>query len=365
MRIYHRECLSLAEAGYRVALAAHALPGEALNPTVEFFSLGEYDTPSLSWRLRERYLRCKRAFDWARLSCAALFHYCSPEFIPWAARLKRITRCPVIFDCMEDFEGYAKQRRRIPAALRKPLALCVDRFLRHAARTCDAIITADYGTAELLRPYARRVVVLHNFPSLALFPDPGEGAGGEEYDLVYHGSIPRYHLDVCLAVDAVLRDKGHRLKWRLIGRIAETDWLESELHRRGIRERFSVGGQVPHNQVAHEVRKAKIGIVPLPDLPKFRNNIPQKIFEFMALRMPFVTSDLPPSRPFVGDGKCAVMVPPQDYGAYADAIIRLLGDRSLRERMGAEGRRRVEAEYNWELESHKLLDLYAELLSVS
>jgi glycosyltransferase involved in cell wall biosynthesis len=139
-------------------------------------------------------------------------------------------------------------------------------------------------------------------------------------------------------------------------------WLVDELHRRGVQEWFSIGGQIPHNQVAQGVRKAKIGIVPLPDLPKYRNNIPQKMFEFMALRMPFVTSDLPPSRPFVGDGKCAAVVPLGDYGAYADAIIRLLGDRSLRERMGAEGRRRVEAEYNWDVESRKLVDLYAELL---
>ena len=365
MRIYHRECLSLAKAGYEVALAAHALPGETLNPTVEFLSLGEYGTPGLSWRLRERYLRCRRAFDWARHSRAALFHYCSPEFIPWAARLKRTTRRPVVFDCMEDFEGYARQRRSVPAALSRPLVLCVSRLLRLAASTCDAIITADRGTAELLRPHARRVVVLHNFPSLVLFPDSSEEAGGKEYDVVYHGSIPRYHLDVCLAVDAVLRDRGHNLKWRFIGRIAERQWLEEELNRRGVREWFIIGGQIPHDQVAREIRKAKVGIVPLPDLPKFRNNIPQKIFEFMALRMPVVLSDLPPSRPFVGDGKCAIMVPPGDCGAYADAIIRLLGDRGLRERMGAEGRRRVESEYNWEFESHKLLDLYAELLRAS
>ena len=116
------------------------------------------------------------------------------------------------------------------------------------------------------------------------------------------------------------------------------------------------------NQVAGEVLKARIGIIPLPNLPKFQHNIPQKLFEFMALRMPVVLSDLPPSRPFVGDGACACMVRPDDPAAYADAIIQLLDNPALCQQMGAEARRRVEQVYNWERESSRLLDLYAELL---
>jgi glycosyltransferase involved in cell wall biosynthesis len=139
-------------------------------------------------------------------------------------------------------------------------------------------------------------------------------------------------------------------------------WLTDELDRRGVRDRFSISGLVPHDQIAREVIKAKIGIIPLPRLPKFERNIPQKLFEFMALQMPVVLSDLPPSRPFVGDSACAITVPPDDYRAYADAIIRLLGDPALRQRMGAEGRKRVEQVLNWEHESRKLIDLYRELL---
>jgi glycosyltransferase involved in cell wall biosynthesis len=82
-----------------------------------------------------------------------------------------------------------------------------------------------------------------------------------------------------------------------------------------------------------------------------------------ALGMPMVMSDLPPSRPFVADGKCAFMVPPDDYGAYADAVIQLLKDPKLREQMGNEGRKRGKQEFNWERESQKLLSLYQELLS--
>ncbi len=363
MRIYHKECISLAEAGYPVELVAHVATGGHLDARIKFHSLGDCGKLTIAWRLFDRVRRCQHAYTFARHSRATLYQYYAPEFIMWGKRLGRVSTRPVVFDCMEDYEGYALQRRGIPDFLRRPLAAFVRRQLRLAAQSCDAVIVADEGTARLLRPYARRVVVLHNFPNLPLFPDPGTMAVEKIYDVIYHGSLPRYHLDAFLAIDAALARRGYFVRWRLIGHIPEREWFTRELTRRGIQGRFSLGGYIPHNQVAWEVSKAKIGIIPLPGLPKFYNNIPQKLFEFMALKMPVVLSDLPPSRPFVGDGACAVMVPPDDYEAYADAIITLLGNIELRQQMGIEGRRRVEQEYNWGRESQKLIDLYKELVS--
>lgn len=355
--------MTLAEAGYAVELAAHPLAGEGLDPRIRLHSLGEYGVPMLAWRLSQRFRRSQRAYELACSSDAALFQYYSLEFIPWGTWLRRVTRRSVVFDCMEDFEGYVRQRRGIPDVLRRPLALLVKSQLRLAARSCDAIIVADEGTANLLGPYARRLVTLYNFPRLDLFPDMPGGTVDRQYDIVYHGSIPKYHLEVCLAVDALLVQRGYYVRWRFIGRLPEMEWLMGRLTRLGIRDRFCISGMVPHDQVAQEICKARIGIIPLPDLPKFQNNIPQKLFEYMALRMPVVMTDLPPSRQFVGDGQCAIMVKPGDYNAYADAIIQLLDNPSLCAQMGAEGRRRVEQEYNWEKESRKLLALYEELLS--
>lgn len=364
MRIHSRICVSLADAGYDVALLAHPSGAEIRDPRVYLGSLGAYGRPTLAWRVGERAARSLRAYQLALRSGADSFTFYAPEFIPWAARLRRATGRPVIFDCMEDFEGYARQRRGIPAGARRPLAAAVRLLLHYAARSVDAVVTADAGTAALLAPAARRVEVVHNFPDLAHFPDPGPEPGERPFDLTYHGSIPRYHLENCFAVDDALLARGRRVRWRFLGGMAEQSWFEAEAARRGASERFVYSGTVPHERVAAEVAKARLGIIPLPGLPKFQHNIPQKLFEFMALRMPVVLSDLPPSRPFAGDGACALMVDPADPAAYADAIVRLLDDPALCRRMGAEGRRRAETTYNWRRESHKLIDLYRELLHV-
>jgi phosphatidylinositol alpha-1,6-mannosyltransferase len=50
----------------------------------------------------------------------------------------------------------------------------------------------------------------------------------------------------------------------------------------------------------------------------------------------------------VRDGETGLLVDPEDPGAVADAIARLLGDGELRRRLGAAGRRAVERYYNWD-----------------
>jgi glycosyltransferase involved in cell wall biosynthesis len=364
-RLYHLECSSLRRAGYSVDLLAHELPKDRLDSQIAFHSLGPYGQPTLAWRLIGRALRDVYAYKLARRSDAALYHFHSVEFIPWGCALSRLSKRPIVFDCREDFESYARQRRGVPSLVRPILAHLVRTQLRLAARKCDAIIVADQGTARLFQPYARRVVVLHNFPRLDLFPAHPLPVADKPYDIVYRGSIPKYHLDGCLNIDAALVDRGTHALWRLIGKMPEADWFRDELARRGISDRFMISGMMPHSQVATEVRKAKIGIIPLPDLPKFRNNIPRKLFEFMALGIPTVLSDLPPSRPFISDGSCGFMVAPNDYAAYAEAIIRLLRDPQLQLKMGAEGRKRIEKQFNWEREFPKLLALYEELLTPS
>lgn len=57
----------------------------------------------------------------------------------------------------------------------------------------------------------------------------------------------------------------------------------------------------------------------------------------------------------VRDGETGVLVEPEPPAAVAAAVNRLLGDESLRRRLGAAGRRAVETFYNWERVSRDLM----------
>lgn len=364
-RIFYRECVSLAAAGYDTHLLAPLPVSQLERQGVHVHSLGSLAEQRLGLAVGRRWQRIQRAAILARRLRADLYHLHDPELIPLGLWLKAVTGARVVFDCHENNTAYIQQKHHLHPLLRGGLASGMAVLERWAARTFDAIITADQGVADLyLRRFrARRVMTIHNFPQLDLFlnqPPPSEDA---PFDLVYHGSIPRYHLEVTFAVAEALRRRGRRARWLFFGKCPEAAWAQAELARRGLLADIVLDPHlIPHDQVAARVRQAQIGFIPLPDLPKFRHNIPTKLFEFMALGMPVVLSDLPPSRPFVGDGRCAFMVAPNDYDGYAEAILRLLDDPALRRTMGAEGRNRVMNEFNWQREAQYLLALYAELM---
>jgi len=69
------------------------------------------------------------------------------------------------------------------------------------------------------------------------------------------------------------------------------------------------------------------------------------LVEAMAYGVPCVVSNVG-ALPEVANG-AAVLVDPEDVGSIADGLARLLGDASLREKLGAAGRRRA-ADFTWE-----------------
>lgn len=361
-RVYHRICKSLYAAGFNVALVAQGDPSLSPQPGLEFRSLGKWSLGAKGWSWSDRWHRCREAYRLALEARADIYAFYALEFLPWAAALRRKTNKPVIFDCMEDFESWTLQRPGTPKSLRRPLSWAVGAAMRRLSGKIDAMVFSDTGTARRFAGYARRAVVAHNFPVLQLFPRPEPRRQEPSFDITFHGGFHRHILAGCLDVDDALVARNRRLQWRLIGHMPLKEWFTSELRKRGSETRFSFLGLVSHDQVAAEVSKAKIGFIPLPNWPKYQNNIPQKLFEFMALEMPVVLSDLPPSRPFVGDKRCVRMVTPDDPNAFADAVIQLVDDATLRRKMGIEGRRRVEAEYNWDHEAKKLVQLYEQLL---
>ena len=84
-----------------------------------------------------------------------------------------------------------------------------------------------------------------------------------------------------------------------------------------------------------------------------------KIMEYMAHSKPIVSFDLKETR--FSAQEAALYVPPNDERQFAQAIVRLMDDPALRERMGAFGRERVERELQWSVVGRELVNAYQRL----
>jgi glycosyltransferase involved in cell wall biosynthesis len=86
------------------------------------------------------------------------------------------------------------------------------------------------------------------------------------------------------------------------------------------------------------------------------------LFGALALGRPMVLSNVGGFAEFEGHG--AVLVPPGDSDAVADALVAVLTDRELRERLAAESAAAADADYSWERIAEMHEQLYERLLPV-
>ena len=361
-RIFHRECVSLARAGWRVTyLGTHGETGAVEG--VEMRSIGQLGSGSLGrLRLLDRVRRTRRALTDALALRADVYHLHDPELLTIVRKLKKRSGAKVVYDSHEHSVAHMMQKGYIPYPLRKAASSGVALAERRAVPFLDAVVTADRGVADHFRGYGADPTVIHNFVRQDLF----EGAQPPDdppYDLVYHGSLPSFYLRTCFAADDELCRRGRQVRWLFVAQLipGDQDWVRDEVERRGAADRFEFHARVPHQEIPALVTRAKMGIIPLPDRPKYRSNIPTKLFEFMALGMPVVLSDLPPTRGFLSDGEAAITVRPDDPGDYAEAIDALLSDPGRRRRMGEAGRAKVASGLNWNAEAARLVALYDRL----
>jgi glycosyltransferase involved in cell wall biosynthesis len=81
---------------------------------------------------------------------------------------------------------------------------------------------------------------------------------------------------------------------------------------------------------------------------------PLKLFEYMAAKRPIVATDLPSIREILKDGRNAVLVGPDDPGALAEGIRRVLEDTELAASIADHAHEDVK-EYTWDKRSERIL----------
>jgi glycosyltransferase involved in cell wall biosynthesis len=90
---------------------------------------------------------------------------------------------------------------------------------------------------------------------------------------------------------------------------------------------------------------------------------PGMVLEAMAVGAPLVTTDLPLLRELVEHGRTALLAPPEDPGALAERIVRLLEDRRLAASMGAAQAAAMTGRFAPSLLAREYERIYADVLS--
>lgn len=261
-----------------------------------------------------------------------------PELLT-AGWLRAMLGRPTLFDLHENLPAQLRTRRSTPAWLRPALALAAGAALRVTERLMTVTLAEEGYQSLFRRPHP---VIANHLPGW--LPEPR--AVGQPPYLAYLGDVTELR-GAFLALEAAA-GAGHRLV--MVGGVSPSS-LTPRLLRRAeeLGVEVELTGQLPHRGALDRVAGATAGLSPLLDIDNYRDSLPTKVPEYLALGLPVIASDLPGTRQPTSGLDGIVFVPAGDAVAWREAGAKVGADHGLRQRV-AEQIDEVKRRFAWPAE---------------
>jgi glycosyltransferase involved in cell wall biosynthesis len=138
--------------------------------------------------------------------------------------------------------------------------------------------------------------------------------------------------------------------------------LEILTHKLGISKRLLFIGKIPHSDVAKFLAISDIGIAYYPSLTWVGAASNIKVFEYMAAGLPVIVSETG-DLPYYVDFGAAGVIARTDAEDLLTKLNELLEDDKIRKSLGEKARKRVKENFDWQILTPKLENIYEKLLA--
>ena len=290
----------------------------------------------------------------------------------WATSLPALARAHsrhggrTIYDC-RDILLRSGHYERMPRTGRRFL----ERFERHWARACDAIITVNESYAEIAERLfgTSRPAVVMNCPERWEPPSPRPdrirqalGISPSIDVVLYQGSL-KTHRGIEESMQAILLVP--RACLVLLGFGPDRERYRALSATEPYRGHLYVLDAVPPQDLLEWSASADVMVMAIQSSSlNHRYTTPQKLFEGLAAGVPVVASDLPGMAPIVRSTGGGELCDPASPESIADALQRILGaSADARAAYGQRALQAAHATYNWEAQLQVLGKVYGRLLA--
>lgn len=122
----------------------------------------------------------------------------------------------------------------------------------------------------------------------------------------------------------------------------------------GIHNSVVFEGYQPHTRIPDYVASCDVGVIPHFACGLWNNTIPNKLFDYMCMSKPVLSSDAVPVKRILETERCGLTYNSTRSSEFGDQAVRLL-DRNLRQRLGENGLKAVSDRYNWAVDAEEML----------
>lgn len=351
IRIFVKECSSLARNGFDVSLVAANCPSQTVN-NVNIVGV-QIQAKSRLHRMRQV---AKAVYEAARQLDADVYHFHDPELLPYGLKLKKQGKT-VIYDAHEDVPRQIMGKFWINKYLRRFVSRNFERYENRVSRKLSGIITATPYIAARFLKLNPRTTDINNFP---LENELASETKWEEKQnqVCYIGGISGIRGNTQLV--KAMEHTGN-VKLVMAGNFSNQAYGQTLEQLPGWKN-VDYKGTVDRKGVAGIMAGSKAGLVTFLPLPNHVDAQPNKMFEYMSAGIPVIGSHFPLWKDIIQGNDCGICVDPEKPEEIAAAIKTIFSDDEVAKKMGKNGRDAVMTRYNWGIEEKKLLAFYRGLL---
>lgn len=230
-------------------------------------------------------------------------------------------------------------------------------FDQRARKRFKFVFTEDAYLNEY-QNLAKSYTVIHNFASSVWLSEMPPAPNLEQPTFFYAGviSIERA-FDTLVKAIAIVKKKYPSVRIQLFGPVRIPNVKQLEGYEE-VKDNLIFYGYRPQLEAFVYAKEALAGIALLKPVGDYIDSYPTKLFDYMALALPVITSDLPLLTNVVNESHCGFCVNPYDADALAQQLIRCIENPQKLKKMGENGRNAIKEKYNWDNEAKKLIELY-------
>jgi len=374
LRVY-KEVRALAEAGCDVSVLCLRKLGEKSIETdgrIHIYRLPMGRRRDSKARYIIEYVLSMTLMGW-RISRLAFRHRFDviqvntlPDFLVFVTVIPRLLGSSILLDLHEPtLELYeTKYGDRASRIVRRIHVFIEKQAIRYAHHALTVNETIRQRFIERGSP-AEKITVIRNVPAEDLFPPPEDRTNSKPHFLIMtHGTLqPRYGQDILIRALVRIRKSIPDVKLRIVGG-GET---EPELRRLAADLKCSDAveftGIVPTRKIRDHLNQADVGVVPLTRSPFSELCQPNKLFEYVALKVPVVAARVRAIEESF-DEQCLRFFEPGDEEDLTRAILELYQNPDQRRLMAERAYKRYQL-LRWNVTKREYLRTMERLLGRS